>query len=1270
MGVKSLWQLLEPVGRPVLLETMEGKSMAIDSSIWIYQFQATMRDKEGRGLVNAHVLGFLRRICKLLFYGIKPVFVFDGGAPALKMSTIAERKKKKSGAAASHAKIAERLLAAQMRREALEQAAGKTPNAKGKGRVPTGPATIDEDTVYLEDLTGPTPITPAAKKSTSEGAEPTPPSSKKKPRWHDHDPYKLPEVNMEEVVAKATASVAPDPRLATEEELRTFIEEMRPEDFDVTSPAFRELPTEVQYEIIGDLRLKSRQTSYKRLQSMLRNAKTPLDFSKEQIKNLKQRNSLTQQLLITTDSIGKAHITIPVRIASERNKQYVLVKNEGESGGWVLGIRDEGTAAKPIEIDPTPAPVREDSDEDEDMEDVPISAPPAQEPYDPDLREYRRGQALAALAERYTPKKLAPLTTKVTRKRNARPLFEPEEDELPQLGDVEEDAEDPELSLAIQESIELQEEASLQRAIEESRLAASASASSSKNGESSTSGAHATPRPPASIDRRRHQQFIAVSDESDNEDLYASPTRLETALSIGGAAPRRPPVSRSTGSTAFPSSSTFGMPTLLMPEQPAPVPAPTKEVVSVPSESDEDMEEVPVEPARSPSPVAPPPQLTPSVSAPARLEQASASPAAGPTPIVVDLESDEEMEEVLPPPTRPSPNKATAGESMAPPTVDVAARSEPVSDRSARPALPSPVYTGSADAGPSVSRPSSRMSPRETPAPEQAPPPPADNKDAEPSDSEGEPDGERSSGSPSPTADPSMEAARRAQGTTEDWDAAQEIDPHAEEGEFARFISQVKGKDIDAVRREIDDEIRELNKQKKNAMRDSEDITQQMISQIMIMLRLFGIPYITAPMEAEAQCAALLSLGLVDGIITDDSDVFLFGGARVLKNMFNQSKTVECFLLSDLDRELGLDRDKLVRLAYLLGSDYTDGLPGVGPVVAMELLTEFPGQDGLHKFKAWWQKVQSGRDKPEESASRFRRRFKKKFKDLYLPSDWPNPAVRDAYYHPTVDESREPFKWAMPDLDALRSFFNSELGWDQSKVDDLLLPIIRKMNKRSQNAAPTMQGNLAGFFDLPAGANAAPRKRQAYASKRLQQVVQDFRKQQAKMRGSATPAPLGGADGDEGAQSGSGSGSEYEEGREDGKGKGKEAERPAKKRRTVKASTGAKGKGKANATVNGEGSQDPPQEEGVAGRGRGAARGSGRGRGRGRGGKRTSRKRAKTPSESEEEAEDVPPEGQPPSEPGPGVSREELGLRPRPKPRPIFRAAVPTDGEQEEADLS
>lgn len=216
----------------------------------------------------------------------------------------------------------------------------------------------------MEDLEpGHTPRTPtkaAASRADDQGPDGTSNTAaatnessaeKKRKKWQDHDPYRLPEVDLEAAIAKATSSNLPDPRLATEEELQAFIDEMRPEDFDINSEAFHELPTEVQYEIIGDLRLKSRQTSHKRLQTMLRQAETPLDFSKAQIQNLQKRNALTQQLLVTTNMVSRANLTIPIRVASERNREYVLVKNDSSAGGWILGIRDEGTESKPIAVD-------------------------------------------------------------------------------------------------------------------------------------------------------------------------------------------------------------------------------------------------------------------------------------------------------------------------------------------------------------------------------------------------------------------------------------------------------------------------------------------------------------------------------------------------------------------------------------------------------------------------------------------------------------------------------------------------------------------------------------------------------------------------------------------------------------------------------------------------------------------------------------------------------------------------------------------------------
>ena len=185
-------------------------------------------------------------------------------------------------------------------------------------------------------------------------------------------------------------------------------------------------------------------------------------------------------------------------------------------------------------------------------------------------------------------------------------------------------------------------------------------------------------------------------------------------------------------------------------------------------------------------------------------------------------------------------------------------------------------------------------------------------------------------------------------------------------------------------------ELRQLRNQQKKDRRDADEVSHIMVTECQQLLKLFGLPYITAPMEAEAQCAELVSLGLVDGIVTDDSDIFLFGGTRVYKNMFNAAKFVECYLASDLEKEYSLDRYKVIQIAHLLGSDYTEGLPSVGPVTALEILSEF---ENLEAFRDWWLEVQKGHKFPEDNASPFRKKFKRNATKLFLPPAFPDKRV-------------------------------------------------------------------------------------------------------------------------------------------------------------------------------------------------------------------------------------------------------------------------------------
>lgn len=101
---------------------------------------------------------------------------------------------------------------------------------------------------------------------------------------------------------------------------------------------------------------------------------------------------------------------------------------------------------------------------------------------------------------------------------------------------------------------------------------------------------------------------------------------------------------------------------------------------------------------------------------------------------------------------------------------------------------------------------------------------------------------------------------------------------------------------------------------------------QKLIIELLIVLEL---PYIESIGETDAQCGYLSRNGLIDGIISEDNDMIIQKGT-VYKNFFRKDKDIVCYSYEDVVKELGLDQDALIKAGYLLGSDYCDGVKGVG----------------------------------------------------------------------------------------------------------------------------------------------------------------------------------------------------------------------------------------------------------------------------------------------------------------------------------------------------
>ncbi|XP_018335737.1 flap endonuclease 1 [Agrilus planipennis] len=214
-------------------------------------------------------------------------------------------------------------------------------------------------------------------------------------------------------------------------------------------------------------------------------------------------------------------------------------------------------------------------------------------------------------------------------------------------------------------------------------------------------------------------------------------------------------------------------------------------------------------------------------------------------------------------------------------------------------------------------------------------------------------------------------------------------------------------------------------------------VTKQHAEDAKQLLKLMGIPYIEAPCEAEAQCAALVKAGKVFATATEDMDALTFGSKVLLRRLtFSEAKKmpIQEIQLDKVLEGLGLSHKEFIDLCILLGCDYTDSIRGIGPKRAIELMKQHRCLEG----------IMNSIDKSKYT----------------VPENWNYEGARQLFIEPEVaDPDSFEIKWSDPDEDGLVKYLCNDKQFNEERV--------RNGAKKLQRARGTAtQVRLDGFFTV------------------------------------------------------------------------------------------------------------------------------------------------------------------------------------------------------------
>ena len=141
-------------------------------------------------------------------------------------------------------------------------------------------------------------------------------------------------------------------------------------------------------------------------------------------------------------------------------------------------------------------------------------------------------------------------------------------------------------------------------------------------------------------------------------------------------------------------------------------------------------------------------------------------------------------------------------------------------------------------------------------------------------------------------------------------------------------------------------------KRARSKAQQTSHFTREMVRETQHVLNLMGLPWIEALSDGEAQASFMSLRGDVDATASQDFDCLLFGSSKLLRNVgFSgrrklpggrgyRSVDIEMLILEELLAALNVTREQLVDMAILIGTDFNEGIKGIGPKKSLKLIRE------------------------------------------------------------------------------------------------------------------------------------------------------------------------------------------------------------------------------------------------------------------------------------------------------------------------------------------